>query len=289
MTNTVKGVIRQGDVLLLPIIPTKVSGKKLSHLTLAQGEVTGHSHRISKGQAELYERNGTLYLKVLSETATLNHEEHRPLEIPRGNWMIKIQREYYPVKNAVKQIQPIINVNNSSSLTQTPLKREKTKTPPQSPFQFDVNQNELLDLESQELQELAAQIDVDYWEKLVRDAEKRKEYLDRIKSKKNDSELREEQEEQPKKPVRRKIKYVDYSQSPLNRTNFSHNQSNPPTSPVSEPFLPELFSHLKALAEMRVIDLPQQPKTQPKSSRRIIPAPRKSPSSQPQNWHSVVD
>jgi len=86
--------MRQGDVILLPAKTTE--GQKLPHLTLAEGEVTGHKHRISDGQAELYEKDGTLYLKVLSETATLTHEEHEAIAIPKGIWMIRIQREYEP-------------------------------------------------------------------------------------------------------------------------------------------------------------------------------------------------
>ncbi|MBD2003675.1 MULTISPECIES: hypothetical protein [Cyanophyceae] len=86
--------IRQGDVILLFVEQTE--GQKLSHLTLAEGEVTGHKHRISDGQAELYEENGTLYLRVLSETATLTHEEHNAISIPQGDWMVRIQREYEP-------------------------------------------------------------------------------------------------------------------------------------------------------------------------------------------------
>jgi len=87
--------LRQGDVLLIPVSePT--SGKQLDHLTLAEGEVTGHRHRISQGEAELYERDGTLYLKVLSPTALLTHEEHKPITIPQGDWQVRIQREYEP-------------------------------------------------------------------------------------------------------------------------------------------------------------------------------------------------
>jgi hypothetical protein len=86
--------IRQGDVILKPTDSFK--GKKLSHLTLAEGEVTGHSHRIAEGEAELYEKEGTLYLRVLSPKATLIHEEHKAIEIPQGNWMVRIQREYEP-------------------------------------------------------------------------------------------------------------------------------------------------------------------------------------------------
>ena len=86
--------IRQGDVILQPVQSTE--GKKLSHLVLAEGELTGHAHRISEGQAELYEKNGTLYLRVLSPTALLTHEEHNQIKIPQGNWMVRIQREYEP-------------------------------------------------------------------------------------------------------------------------------------------------------------------------------------------------
>ena len=86
--------IRQGDVILLPV--KQAEGQKLPHLTLAEGEVTGHKHRISEGTAELYKKTGTLYLKVLSETATLSHEDHQALAIPQGSWMVQIQREYEP-------------------------------------------------------------------------------------------------------------------------------------------------------------------------------------------------
>ncbi|MEG4812800.1 hypothetical protein QUA82_35915 [Microcoleus sp. F8-D3] len=36
--------IRQGDVILTPV--PKIEGEKKPHLTLAEGEVTGHSHQI---------------------------------------------------------------------------------------------------------------------------------------------------------------------------------------------------------------------------------------------------
>lgn len=89
--------IRQGDVLLLPLDQSQARlGSRLSHLTLAEGEVTGHRHRISDGKAELYERDGTLYLRVLSSEATLTHEEHNAVSIPKGNWLVRIQREYEP-------------------------------------------------------------------------------------------------------------------------------------------------------------------------------------------------
>jgi hypothetical protein len=88
--------IRQGDVLLSPIAAklSWLNSHKLPHRTLAEGEVTGHSHRITQGDAALFKRDETLYLEVLSETAMLTHEEHAAIAIPQGTWMVRIQREY---------------------------------------------------------------------------------------------------------------------------------------------------------------------------------------------------
>ncbi|MBD2041018.1 hypothetical protein [Microcoleus sp. FACHB-672] len=86
--------IRQGDVILTPV--PQIEGEKLTHLTLAEGEVTGHKHQISEGEAELYEKNGVLYLRIFSETAILTHEEHHAIAISQGSWMVRIQREYEP-------------------------------------------------------------------------------------------------------------------------------------------------------------------------------------------------
>ena len=88
-------ILRQGDVLIIPS-DKLISGTKLPHITLAEGEVTGHRHRISNGDAKLYERDGVLFLKVLSPTALLTHEEHAEVTIPKGDWEIRIQREYSP-------------------------------------------------------------------------------------------------------------------------------------------------------------------------------------------------
>lgn len=88
--------IRQGDVLLIPCqVPIELN-QRLPHLILAEGEVTGHKHQITRGDAKLYQKDGTLYLRVLSERATLSHEQHRPLEIAQGDWTVRIQREYEP-------------------------------------------------------------------------------------------------------------------------------------------------------------------------------------------------
>lgn len=86
--------LRQGDVILVPV--KQVEGDKLIHLTLAEGEVTGHKHRISQGDAQLYAENTDLYLSIFSDKAELVHEEHGSISVPQGNWKVQIQREYEP-------------------------------------------------------------------------------------------------------------------------------------------------------------------------------------------------
>jgi len=85
-------MIQQGDVIIVKV--KEIIGKKLNHLTVARGEATGHNHTITEGDAELYEHEGTLFLKVKSENATLTHQEHTKVVIPKGDYKINIVREY---------------------------------------------------------------------------------------------------------------------------------------------------------------------------------------------------
>ncbi len=162
MINVGKGVIRQGDVLLIPIDSTKISGKKLFHLRLAEGEGTGNSHRIINGQAELYERDRVLYLRVISPQATLKHEEHRALEIPHGNWMIRIQREYQPTKSEIRKssyclsrsvFSPTIKFNNPRPI----LDRRS----------FSFKGGGSTSNRADGLQKSASQVNANYWHELV--------------------------------------------------------------------------------------------------------------------------
>lgn len=84
---------RHGDVLIVAT-NDKPQGDKQEKLILAYGEVTGHSHQITDGKAELFKWNEKTYLKVISDYATLNHEEHKMLKIPQGNYEIIIQEEW---------------------------------------------------------------------------------------------------------------------------------------------------------------------------------------------------
>lgn len=83
---------QQGDVLIKET--DEVRGEKLNHLTLAQGTKTGHHHTVTKGKAELYKDGDDLFLKVEGKTATLTHQEHKPIPIKKGIYKIEIVKEY---------------------------------------------------------------------------------------------------------------------------------------------------------------------------------------------------
>lgn len=92
-----KIVYGHGDVIVIPVkkIPAEAQEKK-GPAILAYGEVTGHSHQISKGVAAMYGYDDKVYMRVKSEISTLSHEEHAKIELPAGDYEIKIQREYEP-------------------------------------------------------------------------------------------------------------------------------------------------------------------------------------------------
>jgi hypothetical protein len=88
---------RQGDVLIAATNAIPVGAKKRPNCVLAEGELTGHSHRIDQpGMAELYECGGVLYLRVMSSEAKVVHQEHGPITLPQGVYAVWQQREYTP-------------------------------------------------------------------------------------------------------------------------------------------------------------------------------------------------
>lgn len=95
--------LQQGDVLIFAK-DEKVKGKKLKHLTLAEGEATGHHHTIYSGVACLLASEDAMNLKVESETALLKHQEHKEFDIPQGDYEIRIVREYDHFEEEVREV-----------------------------------------------------------------------------------------------------------------------------------------------------------------------------------------
>jgi hypothetical protein len=97
--------VQQGDVILNRIeeIPEGATKVPLTSrwYTVAYGEATGHSHVIKDTQnIELYELNGTLFVRALAD-ADLQHveesgtkAEHDTVPIQEGTWQIRTPREW---------------------------------------------------------------------------------------------------------------------------------------------------------------------------------------------------
>ena len=99
----IKCQYRQGDVFLVEADDRHSGGpitaEHVAHgrLVLALGEATGHAHVINepKGRAQLFRRGAWRYLYV-REAVQLVHEEHAPVTVEPGTYMVRIQREYVP-------------------------------------------------------------------------------------------------------------------------------------------------------------------------------------------------
>jgi len=93
-------MLRQGDVLLVRVdhIPavTKNVPRSQHGIVLAEGEVTGHAHRISSRHAQLVRTEEDVRFLRVTAPVTLRHEEHKTVEIPPGNYRVTIHHEYQP-------------------------------------------------------------------------------------------------------------------------------------------------------------------------------------------------
>jgi hypothetical protein len=90
-------LFRHGDVLIQKVSRLPKAVKRLTHRTLAHGELTGHSHQIREHEGvELWQSDSELFVQVAGQRATVVHQEHAPIELPRGTYRVWRQREYTP-------------------------------------------------------------------------------------------------------------------------------------------------------------------------------------------------
>lgn len=83
--------IQQGDVIVERV--EKIQGQKIQGMTVAYGKATGHHHTFID-DVELYEKEGVLFCKVLTDEAILKHQEHGIVAVPIGDYVVRKVREY---------------------------------------------------------------------------------------------------------------------------------------------------------------------------------------------------
>ena len=95
---------QQGDVTIQPaVIPS--GARRDAGRVLAHGEVTGHAHRLTgASDGLLVEIDGQLYLRVGEGGATITHEEHKPVEIPAGDYRVGRVQEYDHLAEEARQV-----------------------------------------------------------------------------------------------------------------------------------------------------------------------------------------
>jgi len=94
---------RQGDIAIIPVQRKQRPSRDKrvaadnGRIILAYGEVTGHAHALPEADVELYEtaQAADRFLRVHSATV-LSHEEHAAIALPKGDYIVRRQREYEP-------------------------------------------------------------------------------------------------------------------------------------------------------------------------------------------------
>lgn len=87
---------RQGDVFIvridtLPSGAVPVNGPVI----LADGEATGHAHRIKSRSAKMFTNGGRRFVR-LGKPADVVHEEHGAINLAAGVYEVRRQVEYTP-------------------------------------------------------------------------------------------------------------------------------------------------------------------------------------------------
>lgn len=100
-----KHLLRQGDVLLVPVPVASVKGACVGKdsRVLAYGEVTGHKHVLHGRGAQFFQEQETVFAVVGKEGAELAHDTHELVKVPKGVYEVRLQREFDLV-NGVRQV-----------------------------------------------------------------------------------------------------------------------------------------------------------------------------------------
>ncbi len=99
---------RQGDLYIERVAAIPSGALRLPHVVLAEGELTGHRHRIENDDdAAQFELRTNRFLDVTAESADLVHDEHGTIHLDRGIYRVWIQREFDPM--TVIRSKPVID------------------------------------------------------------------------------------------------------------------------------------------------------------------------------------
>ena len=95
---------RHGDLLIVRRESIPENLRVRESCVLAEGEATGHAHRVRGGATVLEDDKGLTYVRVTEEGAVVTHEEHAPITLPPGEYEVVRQREFDPFEQATRKV-----------------------------------------------------------------------------------------------------------------------------------------------------------------------------------------
>ncbi len=94
---------QQGDVIIKSSRIPK-SAKPINSNILAEGEATGHAHRVTGGDCQLLEEGQKIFMRILSGDCSVTHEEHADQAIAPGEYEIRQVLEYDHVAEEARAV-----------------------------------------------------------------------------------------------------------------------------------------------------------------------------------------
>ena len=94
---------RHGDLLIIEVSAIPATAKEIKSRVVAEGEVTGHAHRLTGDTAVFEDTDGTLYFEAAAGAA-ITHEEHGVIPFFPGTHKIIRQREYDHYEEAARMV-----------------------------------------------------------------------------------------------------------------------------------------------------------------------------------------
>ena len=91
---------RQGDIFFVKQDKELnfAGAKPVKSGIIARGETTGHMHRVAASSlaagAVLYAIGRALYLQASEAGAAIVHDEHNPIQLPAGTYVVVSQQEF---------------------------------------------------------------------------------------------------------------------------------------------------------------------------------------------------
>lgn len=89
-----ENLARHGDLSFRKIAKLPKGLKTRKGLVLAEGEFTGHAHRLSGKDVAILENDSEMYVEVRGSDANLTHEEHSKIILAPGTYKVITEREY---------------------------------------------------------------------------------------------------------------------------------------------------------------------------------------------------